>query len=293
LVTQINSALASAAVDGSTSSADYRLGAEDLLEITIFNVESGTGLIPRTVQMRVSQQGTIALALLGDIPVAGLTTAGLEQLLRQRYQEYVRNPQVGVQVKDYRSQQVSVMGAVPKPGVYQLTGPKTLVDVLSMAGGINERSGKKVHIYRQEGDERQTYVVDLLALANNPTLLNMPVQPRDAIHVPEAGMFFVDGSVGRPGSYPLLRPYTLTQALAVAGGVNEEMANYSGVVIFRQRDAPEPDRIPINLKDIIAGQAVDPPITPDDVILVPMSTVKYVVDRFIGRIGMPSFPRTF
>ena len=110
----------------------------------------------------------ITLPLLGNIPAAGLTTAALEQALRKRYDEFLHNPQVGVQVKEYRGQQVSVMGAVGKSGMYQLTGPRTLVDLLSMAGGITEKAGGQVHVYRQGAEGRQTYIVDLLALANKP-----------------------------------------------------------------------------------------------------------------------------
>ena len=224
-ITEINNALTAAALQTPAASPDYRLGPEDLLQITLFNIPAGeVGVTPRTTEARVSQEGMISLPLLGDVAVAGLTTSALEQLLRGRYDQYLHNPQVGVQVKEYRSQLVTVTGAVRNPVVYQLTGPKTLIDVLAMAGGINERAGSQVHLYRQGPEGRQSYVVDLLALASNPALVNMPVQAGDVINVQQAGMFFVDGAVGSPGSYALTRPYTLTQALAVAGGVNRELA---------------------------------------------------------------------
>jgi polysaccharide biosynthesis/export protein len=291
VVTQVNNALVSAALQAPASTADYRLGAEDLLDITLFNVpESGTGIISRRAEVRVTQEGMIALPLLGDIPVAGLTTSALEQALRERYAEYLYNPLVGVQVKEYRSQRISVVGAVRSAGVFQLTGPKTLVDLLAMAGGISERAGKQVHIYRQRGEGRETYVVDLLALASSPGLVNMPVQPGDVINVPEAGMFFVDGAIGRPGSYPLTQPYTLTQALAVAGGVKRDLSDESNVGIFRRRDSLEADRMSFNLKEILAGRASDPQIEPNDVIVMPINGAKWFLERFIGRIGMPSIP---
>ena len=219
-VTQINSALASAALRFPAPNADYRIGAGDLLEITLFNVsEADAKVTPRKVEVRVNQGGKITLPLIGDVPVAGMDTSALEQLLRERFNEYLYDPQVGVHVKEYRSQRISVMGAVRNPGVFELTGPKTLIDLLTMSGGINEQAGNMIHVYRQEREGRHTYVVDLLALANNPGLVNMPVQPGDVIDVPQAGTFFVDGSVGKPGAYPLTRSRTLTQALAMAGGV--------------------------------------------------------------------------
>jgi polysaccharide export outer membrane protein len=245
------------------------------------------------MEVRMSQEGVINLPLLGDIAAGGATPAILERLLRQRYEEFMHEPQIGVQVKEYRSQQVSVIGAVGKPGMYQLPGPRTLVDVLSMASGINERAGEQVHIYRQGPQGRQSYVVDLLALARNPELVNMPVQGGDVVNVPLAGMFFVDGAVGKPGSYPLSRPYTLTQALAIAGGVTRTLADYSEIAIYRRSNGAEAEKIPVDLSAIWDGKASDPHVEANDVIAVPISTAKYIVERFLGRIGMGGAPTGF
>jgi polysaccharide biosynthesis/export protein len=292
MVTQVNSALAAAALQAPSATADYRLGAEDLLEITLFNVpESGTGILSRRAEVRVTQEGMITLPLLGDISVAGLTTSALEQVLRQRYDEYMHNPQVGVYVKEYRSQRASVLGAVRNPGVFQLTGPKTLGDLLALAGGITDKASSRLHIYRQDNQGRQTQVVDLLAIASNPGLVNMPVQPGDIINVPPSGMFFVHGAVVKAGAYPLAQPYTLSQAIAVAGGVNENLADDSNVAIFRRRDSPEADRIAVDLKAVLVGKAADLPIEADDVIVVPTSSAKWFLERFIGKIGLPAIPR--
>jgi polysaccharide biosynthesis/export protein len=296
-VSQINSALTSAALQTPAASTDYRLGAEDLLEVTIFNIpdgsqtsQGGAGPIPRRIDVRVGQEGMITLPVLGDIPVAGLTTSALEQVLRQRYNEYLYNPQVGVYVKEYRSQRISVLGAVRNPGVFQLTGPKTLGDLLALAGGVTDKASSRLHIYRQGGQDRHTYVVDLLALASNPGLVNMPAQPGDIIDVPESGMFFVHGAVGRPGSYPLTQSYTLSQAIAVVGGVDANLADHSNVAIFRRRASQEADRIAVDLKAILDGQAADLPIEADDVIVVPISSAKWFLERFIGTIGLPRIP---
>ena len=94
----------------------------------------------------------------------------------------------------------------------------------------------------------------------------------------------------RGGSYALNRPYTLTQALTVAGGVNRELADYSEVAIYRQRNGAEAERIPVDLSAIWNGKASDPRVEADDVIVVPISTAKYIVRRFIGTIGMGSVP---
>jgi polysaccharide export outer membrane protein len=273
------------------AAGDYQLAPEDLLEITLYNVpESEAGVTPRKTQVRVSQEGRITLPLLGEVPANGLTPAALTQALQERYARYLQHPQVGVQVKEYQGQRVSVLGAVRHPQVLQLTGAQTLIGVLSLAGGLNERAGRQVYLYRQSPEGRQTYVVDLLALARNPGLVNMPVQGGDTIQVPQAGMFFVDGAVRTPGAYPLDRPYTLTQALAVAGGATRTLAKLSEIAIYRRQPDGEAAQLPANLDEIQASRAPDPLIEADDVIVVPISTGKWIVQRFIGTIGLPSFP---
>ena len=289
-VASINNALASAALRDHGSTADYRLGPEDLLQINLFNVpESEGGVTPRRMEVRVSHEGVITLPLLGDIPAAGLTTSALERSLRERYDRYVRNPQVGVRVVEYHGQPVSVLGAVRNPGVFELTGPRTLVDLLSRAG-VDDKAGTQVHVYRQGPEGRESYMIDLLAVTTNPELVSFPVQAGDVIHIPQAGMFFVDGAVGKPGSYTLNRPYTLTQALATAGGADVELAKASDIVVFRWGNGAEPERIHVDLDQIMEGKASDLQIQSDDVIFVPMSGFKYFVKRFIGGIGLGSLP---
>lgn len=286
---------AAAALQGSTSSSDYIIGPEDLLEITLFNIPiqahgAHNDLTPRTSLVRVNQRAQISLPLIGDVSIKGLTVSGLEDRLRERFDKYIYNPQVGVLVKEFR-QRVSVIGAVQKPGVVELTGPKTVLEILAMAGGVSEKAGSQVHIYRTGTNERDTHVIDLAVLANNTGLINaanaptinMPVHPGDMINIPEAGMFFVDGAVKKPGSYALGRRYTLTQALATAGGVDLEVYS-SEIAIFRRQGPGEMQTIALNLSDVMRGNAADPQIHPDDVIIVPMSTGKYLVKRFVGTL---------
>jgi polysaccharide export outer membrane protein len=296
---EINKSLSFLASQSTSSPADYRIGPEDLVQVTIYNIpEQDARVTPRTVILRVSQQGVIVVPLVGEMTVKGMTTAALESELRKRYTKYIRNPQVGVLITEYR-QRVSVMGAVQKPAVFELTGPKSVIDMLAMAGGVTEKAGNQVHVYRQDSEgRRQSAVIDLMVLANGAgasmvaanvdasqaAVVNMPVQGGDVINVPHAGTFFVDGAVRKPGSYPLGRQYTLTQALATAGGVDPELADYSAISIFRRRGPAKVETIPVNLSAITQGGAADPQLEADDVVLVPMSSVKYFVKRFVGSI---------
>jgi polysaccharide biosynthesis/export protein len=293
-IDEINQSLSIAAAQSPNSPADYRLGPDDLVQVTIYNIpEKETATTPRTVMLRVSQQGIIVVPLVGEVTVKGKTPAEVEQELASRYSKYIRNPQVGILVAEYR-QRASVMGAVQKPGVFELTGPKSVIDMVALAGGITEKSGNQVHVYRQdENGKRQSMVIDLLALANpsghvvdpkSADLINLPVQAGDVINVPQAGMFFVDGAVHKPGSYPLGRSYTVTQALATAGGADVELADFSEISIYRRRGPAKVETISVDLEKIRAGSSEDILVQADDVVIVPMSPGKYFVKRFIGTL---------
>jgi polysaccharide export outer membrane protein len=120
-------------------------------------------------------------------------------------------------------------------------------------------------------------------------MINMPIEAGDMINVPEAGKFFVEGAVRKPGSYPLGRLYSLSQALATAGGVDPEL-NSNDISILRRRGPGEIQTIAFNLTEVISGSIADPEIQPDDVIVVPMHTGKFIVKRFVGNlIGGMSF----
>lgn len=292
-LSEINKAISLGASQSTSSTLDYRMGPDDLVQITIYNIpEQDVRMTPRTVILRVSQQGVVVVPMIGEVNVKGMTTGDLQRELGQRYSKYIRNPQVGVLITEYR-QRVSVMGAVQKPGVFELTGPKTVIDMLGMAGGVTERAGNQVHVYRQDVQgERQNFVIDLMVLANNAgkvpndskdnAFINLPLQAGDVVNVPQAGMFFVDGAVGKPGSYPLGRQYTLTQALATAGGVDHELADYAAVAIMRRRGPTDTETIPIDWDSVKSGKAADPQVQADDVIYVPVSGFKYFVKRFVG-----------
>jgi polysaccharide export outer membrane protein len=237
--------------------------------------------------VRVSQQGAINLPLLGELVVKGSTVSALEQKLRELYDKYIHYPQIGVLVAEYR-QKVSIVGAVQKSGEFVISGPKTLIDVLAMAGGVTPASGTQAHLYRRGPNGQQTFIIDLLILASNPgsyndKTLNLPLEAGDVINVPQAGMFFVDGAVRSPGSFPLGRRFTLTQALAMAGGLDRDLSS-SDISIYRRSGSDEVQTISVDIDSILAGNTVDPRIESDDVIVVPISSAKYVWNKYLAQI---------
>jgi polysaccharide biosynthesis/export protein len=120
----------------------------------------------------------------------------------------------------------------------------------------------------------------------------MPVKADDVINVPAAGTFFVDGAVRKPGPYPLGQRLSLSQALATAGGVDTEISS-SDIQIFRRKGVSEMQPVSVDFDALMAGSAPDPQILADDVIIVPTSSTKWLVKRFVGSlisgIGIGSF----
>ncbi len=140
---------------------DYQIGAHDLLDISVFQVPD----LSRTV--RVNSRGLISLPLIGSVQAAGLTSDQLETTIARKLSEnYLQDPQVSVFIKEYISQRVTIEGSVQKAGVYQLTGPTTLLQAIAMASGVDQLADENaVTVFRDNGsDARQSLVYDLEAI---------------------------------------------------------------------------------------------------------------------------------
>jgi len=273
---------------------DYVIGPEDVLDIDVFNVPE----LSKTV--RVANDGTISLALLGHVPVAGLTTKQLREQLESKYGEkYLEGPQVSVFVKEYHAQPVSVIGAVERPGLYQLTAPRTLIEVLSMAGGLAKRSsapaGRVLIVTRKEGfpDFQPVEGMQLLAadkleinlrklLYSQESALNIEIKPLDTVSVSTAEIVYVAGDVRRPTGILLedREKITVLQALAVAEGLNRT-ASKKGAKIIRKTEAGARVEIPVNLDNVLKGKEPDVELAANDVLFVPDSKGRFALYRGI------------
>lgn len=249
----------------------YRIGPGDLLEIKVFQVDE----LSQTV--RVSEDGSITLPLLGRVVVEGLTQEGVVQKLTGLLQaKYIKNPQVTIFIKEYKNQQVAVIGAVENAGSYELVGRKNLLQIISMAGGFSETAGNEVFILREGPDgATSTVSIDLKdLLVNGNQALNIPIEPNDVINVPvdREIRVFVLGRVTRPGAVKakLSEGITLFQAIADAGGLAEG-AKESAISITRKDKTGKEQKIKVNLKDIIRGKKKDVALQEGDVVYVPES----------------------
>ena len=271
-----------------SSAADYKIGPEDLLEIDVFQVPD----LKTTV--RVSARGYIKLSLIDRVEVAGLTVSDLESLISKKLEKFVREPVVSVFVKEYRSQQISVLGSVKDPRAYYATGPKYLLDMLSLAGGLTQDAGSICIIQRPPKadapeDKGEKIIIDLdeLLIKGKPEL-NIPVLSGDTIVIPKSGIFFVDGAVKNPGEFQLKGQTTFTQAISMAKGLSFE-AVHSEMRIYRDTGKPEREVITVDYDSILEGKSPDVDIKDKDVIIVGKSGFKSLLGAITGYLNFGAF----
>jgi polysaccharide export outer membrane protein len=247
---------------------DYRIGAKDLLEIAVFELPE----LNQTV--RVSEDGSITLSLLGKVEVAGLTAQELEKKLTTLLdQQFTKGAHVTVFIKEY--QKISVIGAVGRPGQYELVGPTTLLQAIAQAGGLTAQAMNELFIYRRGDDGKQERIViklEDLTIGGNQDL-NIELRPKDVVTVPIDQMLnvFVYGEVKSPGaiSYLSSKKITLVQAIAQAGGTTE-WAKKSQVMIKRKdKKTGKEMQIHVNLKNMINGRIADINLEEGDIVIVP------------------------
>ena len=199
-----------------TESRDYVLGAGDVIRINVFDRPE------MTTETRVSETGKIRFPLIGDIDVGGQSTGEVEKRIADLLisGNYLRKPQVSVIVMTYRSQQISVLGQVNRPGRYPLEQPSKLSDMLATAGGIAPSGADTVKLVRYIQGRPQLMEFDQTQMFEAGQLdKDISVRGGDVIYVPRVPVFYIYGEVQRPGQFRLEANMTVMQALSVAGGI--------------------------------------------------------------------------
>jgi polysaccharide export outer membrane protein len=250
---------------------DYQIGAKDLLAISVFEVPE------LNITVRVSENGMVNLPLLGEIRAEGLNRFELEQKIAAMLEKnYLKNAQVTIFIKEFQSKKVSVMGAVRDPGMHDLIGRQTLLQVITMAGGLSDQASDTVIIFRQfKNAPSQSLVVrldDVLLRAN--TKYNIPIFPGDIINVPGSQFLdiYVFGQVKSPGTIRMKKgsdEVTLLRAIAQVGGFSER-ARRGKVTVTRTVDGVE-KKITVDVTDILNGRSKDFVLQAFDVVFVPES----------------------
>jgi polysaccharide export outer membrane protein len=236
--------------------------------------------------------------LVGRVHVAGLTVEQAEQELNKQLSTYIRQAGIAINVKELRSQPVSILGAVNTPGVHQLQGHQTLLEMLSLAGGIRPDSGYSIRITRElewgciplpnaRLDATGQYTVGSVNLkeimeGKNPEE-NIQIFPHDVISVPKAEMVYVIGDVKRSGGFVLGEQESISvlRVLSLAEGLGPSSQAQNSRILRVNPNGEQRTEIPVNIKAILSGKKKDIPLQRDDILFVPDSTGKKVLSRAV------------
>ncbi|MCU1314418.1 MAG: hypothetical protein JWM54_2175 [Acidobacteriaceae bacterium] len=266
------------------TSPSTQIVAGDLLDIIVFDTPELSG------RFRVNLKGDILLPLAGTMHVAGSTLAEITDAVTQRYKEagILVNPQVTVFVAEYTRRTITISGEVRTPGLYSITAPRTLIDTLTMAGGLNDTASRTVSIVHA-ADPKNIIHVTLNVGAQTPESIEqgrMEILPGDLIFIARSGIVYIVGELARPGGYQVEHNnrLTLLEAVALAGGPTR-VANLGNARLIR-RSATGREELKINMKRVLFGDGPDMLLTDGDILYVPTSLRKQytfsAVDAAIG-----------
>ncbi len=262
----------------------YVLGPGDEVRLWVFGMDD----IGEQVY-RVDSSGVLDVPYLGQIQASGRTIKMIRDELRGRAGKYVLEPEVSVNLLQRKSSPVSVLGSVKAPGVYQLESPRSLLEVLSLAGGLTEDAGHSVliatevwrDVLTEGGKAERRKVVETKEISLKPLLRgespenNVIVYPNSVVSVPRADMTFVIGAVKKPGAIVLAdeKSVSVLQALSAAGGFTE-MAAPGKAKILRIEEGTVRREIPVDLKKVMKGKTKDIAMYSGDVLMIPSSAMK-------------------
>lgn len=242
---------------GDAIADSYRTGPGDVLNITVYDNDD------LKARVRISENGTIVMPLLGRIEIGKLTVDQIaDKVTKLLADGYLVNPQVNVFVEEYRSKKVVVLGNVRSPGIIELNGPITFLELISKAGGLDKEAGETATVQRGAGDTKQVLVIDLKALVEKGDVSqNILINDGDSVFVSRSGMCYITGEVEAPGTYPCGDDTTVLKLIALSGGFTGKASKSSVNIV----------RIVNNEKTVLKSVNLDTALQHNDVVVVPES----------------------
>lgn len=242
-----------------SSDTEYRVGEGDVLKVTVYDHPD------LSTTVRVGSDGAVLFPLIGQVNIGGKTTSSVAQTLGKALSEgYIVNPQVSVFVEEFRSKRVVINGYVKKPGMFELSGPTSLLELLSKAEGLTKEAGYTAIIRRKslDGGPEKVITVDLKPLLEGGgEVINEALMDGDNVFIDKAGLVYVTGEVKKPDAYKYEDNTTVIKAITMAGGFTN-IAGKSRVRIVRKVEGTE---------QVFKGVDMHEPVQPGDIIVVPES----------------------
>jgi polysaccharide biosynthesis/export protein len=288
---------------------DYRISPGDVIDIQV-------NLAPEISTLsRVNSDGTILMPVIGRVRAQQKTSEELsEEIAAGLKDNYLKNPIVKVAIKQIYSHTYLIQGAVRQPGLFQVEGQPTLLELLTLSGGLADNHGTTAFIIRrsktkppepptsglvapEEPAERassssspaatpafEVLKANIAGLFKGNFEQNSSLEPGDIVNIPTSDFFFVTGEVRTPGSYPFRDGTTLRQAISMAQGMTPNAVS-SRAMIYRENERGQSYEIKVNLNDVMRGKAKDLPLLVNDVLVVPNSAFKSSVLPVLSAFG--------
>jgi len=237
------------------SAAAYNIGPDDVLRISVYDHDD------LKTETRVSADGRITFPLIGEVIASGKTPQELEKEIATDLVKgaIIQDAQVSVIMVDHVSQQVSVLGHVNKPGRYSLDSDSSIVDLIAMAGGVNETGDNRVMVTRNVNGMQQRNELNLRDyLEASDSIAPFKVEQGDVVYVPKAPVFYIYGEVQHPGAYRIEPNITVLKAISIGGGLTLN-GTENDVVIKRMNERGALQKIDVELSE---------PVLKDDVIYI-------------------------
>jgi polysaccharide export outer membrane protein len=239
---------------------DYVVGEGDVLKVMVYDNPDLETIA------RVSGKGTILFPLVGEVAIKDMTVSEIVRIVARKLSDgYILDPQVSVFVEEFRSKRAIIMGEVKDPGLYELSGRTSIMELISKAGGLTLDAGDKATIKRKNpansGQDDLISVNLKNLMEEQATSPNVAIRDGDSVFIARAGIFYVTGHVNKPDAYKLDTETSVIKAITMAGGFSE-LAAQNRVRVIRHVDGVEKvlEKVPMHM-----------PVQPEDVIVVPES----------------------
>jgi polysaccharide export outer membrane protein len=274
-VDDLNQQIMSMAVASGMDDSIYRLGPGDEIRVDVLGVGDLSG------DFRIDGTGHVSLPLIGEVSISGYSLSEAEKVLEREYGEnYLRNPQIGIRVIEFRSQQFTALGAVGRPQIYSTQRKVTLLEALAMAGGLGSNASGTIYLTDrvrnvEDGSmQARNLIIDIEELTERGTQQNLVLGEAAVINVPEAGSFFVEGAVESPGVYTQSGDITVLKAITMAGGLRFEAKRSEINVLRRDPESNEWQRQTVAMDEIRNSPIADVLLRDGDIVMVESGAIR-------------------
>jgi len=241
-----------------------------------------------SARVRVDREGNISLPFLKTLHVGGDTVAQAKERIEDKFRNdgILKNPQITIDVEQFATTSVTVMGEVQNPGKVELLAPHSLLDVIGMTGGETTFAGNEVELKRPVDGAMQSSTYHYSRGSDGATIRDVMVNPGDTVVVKRAGIVYVLGAVNRPGGYTMQEngELNVAEAISLAQGLVMQ-AKVGGLRVVQHDEKGTPHEIHVSYDKIMDGKEKPIQLAAGDIVYVPISKTKAILSSTTTLIG--------